>query len=52
LEALETDTTNRVLLMSILEVEKSITGNLSLWGFTPTVRPNLGVVEVEKVDQR
>jgi hypothetical protein len=52
LEALETDTTNRVLLMLILEVEKSNTGNLSLWGFTPAVRPNLGVVEVEKVDQR
>jgi hypothetical protein len=52
LGALETDTMIRVLLMSILEVEKSNTGNLSLWGFTPAVRPNLGVVGVEKLDQR
>jgi hypothetical protein len=45
LGALETDTTNHVLLMLILEVEKSITGNLSLRGFTPTDRSKLGVAE-------
>jgi hypothetical protein len=52
LEALEPDSKNHVLLMLILEVEKSNTGNLSLWGFTPTVSPKLGVVGVEKLDQR
>jgi hypothetical protein len=51
LGALETDTTIRVLLMSILEVVKGITGSLSLRGFTPTVRSNLGAAEAEKVDQ-
>jgi hypothetical protein len=52
LGALETDSKIRVLLMSITEVGKSITGNLSRWGFTPTVSQKLGVVEVEKLDQR
>ena len=54
LGALETDTTNRALLMSIIEIEKSITGNLSLLGFTPTDRSKLGVAEVKswtKIDE-
>lgn len=47
LAALTDNPTDRSIHMSLNDVEKLISGNLSLLGFTPSDRSRLGVAEVK-----
>lgn len=46
-EAFLADPSERSVSMSLLEVEKAISGNLGLLGFTPADRSRLGLAEVK-----